>query len=311
MSLNGEEDWFCSFIYGSLYDDEKKEFWDALSSTRSSSQGNWCIVGDTNMVAKAEDKIGGVPFNLSQAKCYFELLDRSYMLEILIKGGTFTWLNQRSVDDAILEKLERILFSLEWSNMFPKAVGILDTALAPDHAPILLLTQGLYKKGKKDFKFESKWLLEEECFREVENRWETDLHDHQARSFGRKLKRTRTKLIKWNKGLKDENGEGLKNDMDIASHLQEYFQNVYSKDYSLNYDSLAEVIPEIITPSLNLDLSKGIAFFINERDRRMSKYWTPSENGIIKLNCDVAFDKVLRLASAAVIARDSFGSFIK
>ncbi|KAK9028712.1 hypothetical protein V6N11_025861 [Hibiscus sabdariffa] len=121
-----------------------------------------------NIVAKAEDKIGGVPFNPSQAKWYFEFFDRS------------TWLNQRSEDDAILEKLDRILCSPKWSNMFPKAVGILGTALASDHAPILLLTQGLQKKGKKCFKFESKWLLEEECFKEVENGWEMDMHDHQS-----------------------------------------------------------------------------------------------------------------------------------
>ncbi|KAL4364332.1 hypothetical protein GQ457_04G021630 [Hibiscus cannabinus] len=52
------------------------------------------------------------------------------IMELPIKGGTFTWSNQRSDDDAILEKLDQIMSSLEWSEMLPRALGVLDVAVA-------------------------------------------------------------------------------------------------------------------------------------------------------------------------------------
>ncbi|KAK8533159.1 hypothetical protein V6N12_076438 [Hibiscus sabdariffa] len=164
LSINGEEDWFYGFIYGPPYEDENEAFWESLSTIRSNSQSKWCIVGDSNIVVKAEDKMGGVPFEPSQAKWFFDFLNKSCMMELLIQGGMFTCSNQRSDDDVMVEKLDRILSSLEWSEMFPKALGVLDVSMASDHAPIILFLQGISKRCKKDFKFESKWFIKEDCF---------------------------------------------------------------------------------------------------------------------------------------------------
>ncbi|KAK8536027.1 hypothetical protein V6N12_012689 [Hibiscus sabdariffa] len=90
-------------------------------------------------------------------------MDSSCLLELPIKGGTFTWSNQRSEEEAILKKLNRILVSTDWSSSFPKAIGVLDAALASDHASICLLLKGINKRYRKEFKFEAKWLLEDDC----------------------------------------------------------------------------------------------------------------------------------------------------
>ncbi|KAK9002732.1 hypothetical protein V6N11_060313 [Hibiscus sabdariffa] len=51
-------------------------------------------------------------------------------------------------------------------DLFPKAI-------ASDHAPIILLLSGIKKKWKEDFKFESKWLLEEDFSSNVKDAWES------------------------------------------------------------------------------------------------------------------------------------------
>ncbi|KAK8510089.1 hypothetical protein V6N11_000392 [Hibiscus sabdariffa] len=55
---------------------------------------------------------------------------------------------------------DRIVVSLEWDSVFSQAIGVMDTSIALDHSPIILLLNGIKKKGKRGFNFESKWLLE-------------------------------------------------------------------------------------------------------------------------------------------------------
>ncbi|KAK9034290.1 hypothetical protein V6N11_050461 [Hibiscus sabdariffa] len=62
---------------------------------------------------QSRGKLGGVPFNPNDAKCYFQFIDAIGLIDLPISGGAFTWLNQRSDEEAILEKLDRALCSLE------------------------------------------------------------------------------------------------------------------------------------------------------------------------------------------------------
>ncbi|KAK8989039.1 hypothetical protein V6N11_030407 [Hibiscus sabdariffa] len=173
ISIKGEPEWYGSFIYGPPYKEEKREFWEMMTQMGRDSEECWLVVGDTNVVAR--------------------------LIELPISGGSFTWSNQRSEEDAILEKLDRALCSLEWSVRYPKAVGLLDVAIGSDHAPIIIYPHGLTKKHKRDFKFESKWLLEEECKSTVQASWTPCTQPRPSHRFGSKLRRTKYSLIKWSK----------------------------------------------------------------------------------------------------------------
>ncbi|KAK8994834.1 hypothetical protein V6N11_045903 [Hibiscus sabdariffa] len=61
---------------------------------------------------------------------YYEFLDRTFLMEIQCKGGVYTWSNQRSDEAAILEKLDRALSSLDWNCLFPRAIAVIDVAIA-------------------------------------------------------------------------------------------------------------------------------------------------------------------------------------
>ncbi|KAK8596659.1 hypothetical protein V6N12_065142 [Hibiscus sabdariffa] len=137
-----------------------------------------------------------------------------------ISGGAFTWSNQRIDDETILEKLDRVLCSPKWNILFPKAVAMLDIAIGSDHALIIIHLQGLKKNYKKEFKFESKWLLEEDCTSTVQGSWEPISQSRNSHRFGSKLRRTKYTLIRWNK-LKDR----VKNQMKIKpQRIIEYYQ---------------------------------------------------------------------------------------
>ncbi|KAK8996703.1 hypothetical protein V6N11_020202 [Hibiscus sabdariffa] len=169
-------------------------------------------------VLSSEEKWGGNPFDHNSAKWYFEFLDQTYLMEIPSSGGSFTWSNQRSNDEAILENLDRVLSSLEWNFVFPKAISIIDIAIASDHSPIILMTNGVDKKAKRDFKFESRWLMEEECPQMVKEEWENTDNGPSRGTFRVKLRRTRVKLGKWNR---DKFGSSKRLAQNIMNQIKE------------------------------------------------------------------------------------------
>ncbi|KAK9001983.1 hypothetical protein V6N11_024676 [Hibiscus sabdariffa] len=184
ISINGEAEWLGTFIYGPPHRDEKQQFWEVMTNLRSGSDNSWLVIGDTNVVTNQDEKLGGAPFNPNDARFFYDFVDSTGLLELPISGGAYTWSNQRSDEESILEKLDRAMCSLEWSSSYPKAIGLLDVAIGSDHASILILPQGLKKKYKKEFKFESKWLLEEECTSTVQKSWASISQRRNSHRFG-------------------------------------------------------------------------------------------------------------------------------
>ncbi|KAK8477629.1 hypothetical protein V6N11_033129 [Hibiscus sabdariffa] len=78
VSINGEEKW-------------------------NNNSEKWCLIGDSNIAERPEEKLGGLPFDASSAKWYYDFTYASCLLKISSKGGTFTWSNQRREVEAILE----------------------------------------------------------------------------------------------------------------------------------------------------------------------------------------------------------------
>ncbi|KAK8990141.1 hypothetical protein V6N11_008656 [Hibiscus sabdariffa] len=146
ISINGEPEWFGTFIYAPPYEEENQEFWERLGTLRDNANGKWCIMGDTNVVASPSEKYRGAPFDFNNAKWYHEFLERSLLMEIQSKGGTYTWSNQRCEENEICEKLDKVMSSLEWNFLFPKAIAIVDVPIASDHTPIVLLINGVTKR---------------------------------------------------------------------------------------------------------------------------------------------------------------------
>ncbi|KAK9045242.1 hypothetical protein V6N11_059129 [Hibiscus sabdariffa] len=195
ISVNGESEWFDTFIYGPPYSEEKRAFWELMTNLRSGNGVRWLVIGDSNVMSSQEEKLGGMLFDPNHARDFFEFIDTMGLLDIPISGGTFTWSNQRSDDEAILEKLDRVLCSSNWNISFPKAVAMLDIATGSDHDPIIVLLKDLNRKCMREFKFESKWLLKRICTTTVQDSWVPISQLRHLQRFGSKLRRTKFSLI--------------------------------------------------------------------------------------------------------------------
>ncbi|KAL4362395.1 hypothetical protein GQ457_04G024660 [Hibiscus cannabinus] len=165
-----------------------------MKNLRDDNDAKWLVIGDSNVVSCQEEKAGGLPFNPTDANSFFDFVDSRGLIDMPIVGGAYTWSNQRSDNEAILEKLDRVLCSTSWNIAFPKAVVMLDIPMGSDHVPVVIYPLGLVKKGKKDFKFESKWFLEEDCTPTVKGCWERVSQPRLSHRFGNKRSWDKHKL---------------------------------------------------------------------------------------------------------------------
>lgn len=73
-----------------------------------------------------------------------------------MSGGMYTWSNNHEVP--ILEKLDRILVSKDWEDLFPQAwVRKLHREVS-DHNPLILSSSTQSHVKKIEFRFELTWL---------------------------------------------------------------------------------------------------------------------------------------------------------
>ncbi|OMO91045.1 Endonuclease/exonuclease/phosphatase [Corchorus capsularis] len=163
--------------------------------------------GDFNVVCSQNEKSGGLPVDRLQADLFLNFLHQCNLLEVEVQGASFSWSNNREGEDNILEKLDKVYASVRWSNLFSKALGWYEANLASDHLPLFLCLEKIKKNYRRDFKFESKWLLDQECAQVVEDGWRASESGSRMFRLSRKLVNTRNKLKTWSKA-KFQNPKG-------------------------------------------------------------------------------------------------------
>jgi hypothetical protein len=91
------------------------------------------------------------------------------MREIDMSGGQFTWSNNQAVPT--LEKLDRFIVSREWELLFPLTTVHKLTREVSDHSPIIIDTMEGKENQRREFRFEKRWLKEEDFLHRVDRIW--------------------------------------------------------------------------------------------------------------------------------------------
>jgi hypothetical protein len=98
------------------------------------------------------------------------LINFHELREIVMTGDLFTWSNNQ--ENLVLEKLDRVLASKEWEDIFPSAIVSKLPREISYHNP-LILSSGCCKPQKHlQFKFKSSWLINPEFISAVKRIWE-------------------------------------------------------------------------------------------------------------------------------------------
>lgn len=160
--------WNLLVVYGAAHDEYKMSFLAELSHFCANNNEPMIIGGDFNIIRYLKEKntMDGVHRHIA----LFNSLIHFYELrELAMNGGLFTWSNNQ--DPPVLEKLDRILMTKEWEDIFPQVFVNKLTREVSDHNQLILATGKCDNLPHIQFKFDLSWLKNPEFFTLVEKIW--------------------------------------------------------------------------------------------------------------------------------------------
>lgn len=192
--LNDEPDWWFTGVYGPCQDAKKVGFLEELREVRSFCASPWILGGDFNMIYSAEDK-NNENLNRAMMGRFRRFVNDYERKEIPLLGRRYTWSNEREAPTLV--KLDQVLCTAEWEDMFPDCILQSQATQISDHCPLVLgLKEGGY--GKKRFHFESFWTKLPGFHEVVANSWAQDVNAAcPTERISIKLKRLTKALQSW------------------------------------------------------------------------------------------------------------------
>ena len=155
--------WDLVVIYGDAQPERKAKFLDELSRIFKTSVNPILIGGDFNIIRKASEKNKpGTPGHWSFL--FNAILEQAGVRELEITGREFTWGNNLPIPT--FEKLDRILCSTEWEEVYPLTQITALTRGKSDHTP-LFLDSGDIQKSDSIFT----WFLREGIHKIIHDVW--------------------------------------------------------------------------------------------------------------------------------------------
>jgi hypothetical protein len=168
LSLQDGTDWTLGAIYGDASHRENPMIWSKIKEYADVAGSAFCCMGDFNAVPTVIDKYGGSQTLNTNNRTFRHLLSQANLIDMGYSGPAFTWTNSQHTSNPIYQRLDRVLISPYWQELFPKAQVKHLHMLYSDHAPILLQARPP-EPASKDFRMEHWWMrlegFDQECRR--------------------------------------------------------------------------------------------------------------------------------------------------
>ena len=210
--------WWFTGVYGPHRDDEKLAFLDELREVRSYCHGPWMLAGDFNMIYCSEDK-NNENVNRALMGRFRRFVNELELKEIPLLGRRYTWSNER--DSPTLVKLDRVLCTNDWEDIYMDCVLQTHATEMSDHCPLILgLREGFI--GKRRFHFESFWTRLDGFHETVQKSWESPVQDcSPLLRISIKLKRLAKALQSWSK----KQVRNINSQLALARHILHNLKN--------------------------------------------------------------------------------------
>ncbi|XP_075661322.1 uncharacterized protein LOC142631123 [Castanea sativa] len=116
-------------------------------------------------------------------------------------GQKFTWVNNRTEEGFVMEKLDIAFASIDWIHAYPHYGLKNQPILHSDHGPILLDFDVTLPFRNRPFRFEQMWLTHPSCKEVVRGAWNSNFDGSMAFQLCNKNAKLRSDLIKWNRDV--------------------------------------------------------------------------------------------------------------
>jgi exonuclease III len=183
--------WTITGVYGPQTDQDKLAFLDELESMKVNCLERWLIVGDFNLIYKAEDKNNN-RLNRRLMNRFKQVIDANQLMELYLRGGKFTWSNEQ--DTPTFTRIDHFFGTPKWHALFPNIDLQALPTMGSDHCPLFLT--GDARQHYIGFRFESFWVNMAGVLEVIQEVWNQPVNTQDA------IVRMHVKLIRTAKALK-------------------------------------------------------------------------------------------------------------
>ncbi|KAG5553330.1 hypothetical protein RHGRI_011260 [Rhododendron griersonianum] len=191
--------WAATFVSGCPTRSGRSLVWENLMNIARSERLPWLCMGDFNQVLRVEDKLGGMVPSQNSLSSFHEMISECGLVDLEFKGPKFTWRNNRSTENFIMERIDMAFANAMWREIHDQAMVFVEAAIGSDHNPLILNTSVPLNKVGKPFRFESFWVTEEECKEVISGAWNQGYEEELMPLVCKKLKRCKEGLKEWNR----------------------------------------------------------------------------------------------------------------
>ncbi|XP_073278702.1 uncharacterized protein [Primulina huaijiensis] len=172
LSESSYADWRLTGFYGFPETTRRRQSWSLIRNLAATSTLPWCMIGDFNDILSHAEKRGHIAHPEWMIRGFREAINKSNLHDLPIQGHPFTWERHRGHINSVEEQLDRALATAHWKSRFAQATLTNLLASHSDHSPILLDTEpGGVQTAAWKFRFENRWLKEQELTDIVTGHW--------------------------------------------------------------------------------------------------------------------------------------------
>jgi hypothetical protein len=189
------KEWKFSGFYGHPEVAKRPGSWALLRHLAVLAPVPWLCVGDFNEITFANEKSSRTYRPRGQMQAF-----RSALADLGFHGPKFTWYNGRSEGDLILERLDRAVANLGWTEIFNVVEVSVLARVQSDHHPLLVDFSSNYdiKWSKhRNFRYEASWTKQKD-HKEIIKEWKKKITTLSPwATIQSKLSGCRRSLKKW------------------------------------------------------------------------------------------------------------------
>ncbi|XP_013614584.1 PREDICTED: uncharacterized protein LOC106320769 [Brassica oleracea var. oleracea] len=180
------------------------------------------MIGDFNEITDHSEKEGGRKCADSSCLPFKQMLSDCGVLEFPFTGNKLSWVGKRSGGTTVRCRLDRAVGNEDWHEKFPHSTVKYLRLWGSDHRPVLadILTKPV--RRKKNFKFDKRWLDNEELsFRKALSQWRRQ-NNVNSEKLVEELKEKVEGLYANDDAISEEISEALK-ELSTAPKAEELF----------------------------------------------------------------------------------------
>ncbi|KAF5470698.1 hypothetical protein F2P56_011195 [Juglans regia] len=242
-----------------------------------------------------------------------DAFEGSRLFDLGWRFDKYTWSKKHENETFTKERLDRAGINVRWKCIFQEGWVEVLAARSSDHRPLLCMNQkgNEERRGRKLFKYEARWALEEECVVALKKVWyKRMMEDGTPKNLQDSLTNSKRVFIKWCRKNGEDRGRELKQKTQLLKMLQE-------NENRHNSGEVKRIQQEIglLLKKEDLKLRQMAKVNWNQpspataRHVRQVKRKKLREN-CVKANWDAAIDQRKRRMGVGIVIRDEKGEVL-